>query len=109
LIIEFIEILQLVTTRNYNAVANRRTLLLTTTHTKSFLFRFIGRFSVTVLSSVDYSTSAFTVSQLTHYSNRQLSTNYSSTGYSQTVIDFDSTGVLVMQLKVGLHRKRRIS
>jgi hypothetical protein len=35
LIIGFIELLQLVTTSNYNALANPRTRLLTTAHTKS--------------------------------------------------------------------------
>jgi hypothetical protein len=51
-VIGFIDHLHIVTTNNYNALANSCARLLTTAHTKSSQFVFTSRFLITDLNNV---------------------------------------------------------
>jgi hypothetical protein len=62
--IGFIDHLQIVTTSNYNTIADSLTLQITTTHAKSSQSAFISRFLVTYLNSGDSSASVHRLSFL---------------------------------------------
>jgi hypothetical protein len=67
----FIDHLQVVTTNNYNTIANFHTLQITTQHVKSFRSAFTSVFPVTDLNNRDFSTAPIKFSL-----HRLLTTNF---------------------------------
>jgi hypothetical protein len=104
LVIGFIGLLQLVTTGNYNALANSRTLQFTTARTKSYPFVFTSGCLVTDPNNVLFCSRLYrlaTVSQVTHGSKccRHI------LGYncdSQLVLNWPLTGYLWLTLLAAL-------